>query len=108
MTISGTPSRAISTAWAWRSWCGANPAPNSGHTGGATQLGARRGGGPVASTRLTVEDAEQRTDRQVAAHVKPRLGLFPAPGVHADLTATPTHAAADQQRATALVEIALA
>ena len=23
MTISGTPSRAISTAWAWRSWCGA-------------------------------------------------------------------------------------
>src|SRR5215210_4370648 len=24
MTINGTPSRAISTAWAWRSWCGAN------------------------------------------------------------------------------------
>ena len=23
MTISGTPSRTISTAWAWRSWCGA-------------------------------------------------------------------------------------
>jgi hypothetical protein len=23
MTISGMPSRAISTAWAWRSWCGA-------------------------------------------------------------------------------------
>jgi len=24
MTTRGTPSRAISTAWAWRSWCGAN------------------------------------------------------------------------------------
>ena len=32
MTISGTPSRAISTAWAWRSWCGTNRlsrAPNA-------------------------------------------------------------------------------
>jgi hypothetical protein len=61
----------------------------------------------VASARRAVDDAQQRTDRELAAHVKPGLELFPAPRVHPDLAAAPSLAAPDQQRAATLIEVGL-
>src|SRR5215218_5934295 len=49
MTVSGTPSWAISTAWACLSWCGAKRRRTP--AAGAPQLGACRGGRPVPSAR---------------------------------------------------------
>jgi hypothetical protein len=60
----------------------------------------------VAPASRAVDDAEQRTDRQLAPHVKPRLELLPAPCIHADLATAPALAASNQERATALIEIA--
>src|SRR5512144_1138590 len=85
ITISGTPSRASSTACACRSWCV----------------------GPLAATRRAGEDAEERPDGQFESALEPRLELGPSPRVHADLAAAPTLATPDEQRATALIEIGL-
>jgi hypothetical protein len=60
----------------------------------------------VTSACRAVDDAEQRADRELAPHVKSGLELFPSPCVHADLATAPALAAPDQQRATALIEIA--
>jgi hypothetical protein len=61
----------------------------------------------VPSARRAVDDAQQRTDRERAPHVKPGLELLPSPCVHADLATTPALAAADQHCAAAWIEIAL-
>jgi hypothetical protein len=45
-------------------------------------------------------------DRELTPYVKPRLEFFPSPCVHADLATTPALAAADQERGTAVIEIA--
>src|SRR5919198_6264530 len=87
MTISGTPSRAISTACAWRSWWGAKrrrtPASRamrrSSVRAAAAAHGRPRGG--------AVDDAEQRPDGQLEARLEPGRELLPGPVVHADLTA---------------------
>ena len=73
------------------------PAPHSCRGGGAAQLGACRGWRPVASARGAVDDAEQRTDRELAPYVKPGLKLFASPCVHPDLAAAPALAAPDQE-----------
>jgi hypothetical protein len=48
-----------------------------------------------------------RPDRHLEPHVEPGLQLSPAPGVHADLASAAALAAADEQRAAALVKISL-
>jgi hypothetical protein len=40
---------------------------------------------------------EQRTDRELAPHVKPGLELLPSPCVHADLATAPALPAPDQE-----------
>lgn len=72
------------------------PAPYSSCGGGTSQLGACRGGRAVTSARRAVDDAPQRTNRELAPHVKPVLKLFPSPYIHADLATAPAFAAADQ------------
>src|SRR5687768_1103170 len=59
-----------------------------------------------ADARRPVYDAQQRTDGQLAPHLRPRLKLFPAPGVHTDLATARALAATDQQRAATLIGIA--
>src|SRR4051812_9820281 len=107
MTMSGTPSRAISTACAWRSWCGANrrrtPAAAAVRRSCARAAAVAQG----SASRRPVDDAEQRTDGEVDAEVQPRLELSPAPVVHADLSALSALAAADEQRAASLIEVRL-
>src|SRR5687768_16819034 len=104
MTLSGTPSRASSTAWAWRSWCGAKrrrmPAP--------AELDAHVGARPRPSARWAVDDAEQRSDRQLDPGSEPGSQLLPAPGIHADLAAATALAVAHEQRPARRVEVALA
>jgi hypothetical protein len=65
--------------------------------GGAPQLGACRGGRPLASARSAVDDAQQWTDRKLASQVKPGLQFFPSPGFHADLATAPALSAPDQK-----------
>src|SRR4051794_82616 len=108
MTISGTPSRAISTAWAWRSWCGAKRRRTSGCRGGLTELRARGGRRPGAPAGRPAQDAQQRPDGQRDADVEPWLKLFPGPVIHSDLAAATALAAAHEQRAAARVEVGLA
>src|SRR5215216_2673884 len=107
MTISGTPSRAISTAWAWRSWCGAKrrrtPVARATRRSSVRAAAAAHG----RPARGTVDDAEQRPDRQLNAHVEPGRELFPGPVVHPDLAAAAALAAPHQQRAAARVEVGL-
>src|SRR5215218_6040355 len=52
-----------------------------------------------------VDDAQQRTHRELAPYLKPSLELFPGPCVHTDLATPAALAAPNQQRAAALIEI---
>jgi hypothetical protein len=83
------------------------PPPNAGVYRGSAQLHADRGCRPRSSLRRSVDDAEQRADRHLLAELQPRLELLPAPGIHADLSPLPALAAANENRATVRVEIAL-
>jgi len=82
-------------------------ASHSCRSGGAPELGACRGGRPMAPAGRAVDDAQQGTDRELAAHLKPRLTLLPGPGVHADLATAPALAAPNEKRAAAMIEVAL-
>jgi hypothetical protein len=97
MTISGTPSRAISTACAWRSWCGAKRRRTPGLAGDAAQFRAGGAGCPRPSARWAVDDAEQRSDRQLYAGLEPWFELFPGPVVDAHLAAAVALAAPHRQ-----------
>src|SRR3954468_6389980 len=94
ITMSGTPSWAISTAWAWRSWCGAKrrrtPAVAAVRRSSARAAAGDRGRPRVGA----VDDAEQGADREFEAQVDPRLQVLPGPFVHADLAAASAFAAA--------------
>src|ERR671911_557425 len=107
MMISGTPSRAISTACAWRSWCGAKrrrtPASRATRRSSVRAAAAA----PRPSARGAVDDAEQRSDRQLNAHVEPGRELFLGPVVHADLAAAAALAAPHQQRTATRVQVGL-
>ena len=54
---------------------------------GPAQLPADRCRGPWSPAARTMKDAEQRTDRQLAAILKPRVKRAPPPRVQADLPA---------------------
>jgi hypothetical protein len=60
------------------------------------QLGACRRGRPVASACRAVDDAQQRTGREVGPDVKPGLKLLPSADVQADLATTPALPAPNQ------------
>src|SRR5688572_2223274 len=107
MTISGTPSRAISTAWAWRSWCGAKRLRTPASRATRRQLRAGGAGCPQPSACRTVDDAEQRSDRQLDPGLEPWFELLPRPVVHADLAAAAALAAPHQQRSAARIEVGL-
>src|SRR5918995_1240729 len=80
MMFSATPSRASSSACAWRSWCGAK----------------RR--------RTPARAASRRSATRTPA---PRARLFAAPSVHADLAAAAALAVAHEHRSAPRVEVAL-
>lgn len=59
MTTSGFPSRAISTAWACRNWCGAKATPDPGRLGGGAELAADSRGCTGSALCRTAQHTEQ-------------------------------------------------
>src|SRR3954452_1205676 len=107
MTISGTPSRAISTAWAWRSWCGAKRrrTPSSAAVWRSCSRAAA-----CDQARPTVGPVRMQNSGPTGssdADGQPLLQLFPGPIVHADFAAAAALAAADEDCAAAGVEVSL-
>src|SRR5215204_5415400 len=107
MTISGTPSRAISTAWACRSWCGAKRRRTPAAAAVRRNSARAAADDQWRAARRAVDDAEQQTDRELGPQLEPGLQFFPSPRVHADLATAPALAAPDQERTAAWIEIAL-
>src|SRR5829696_10387731 len=107
MTISGTPSRAISTACAWRSWCGAKRrrTPASRATRRSSERAADADHGRPRVGPLTTQNSGPT--RQLDSRLEPGRELFEGPVVHADLAAAAALAAAHQQRSAARVQVGL-
>src|SRR6266511_794946 len=107
ITFSGTPSRAISTAWACRSWWGAKRRRTPAWRGETAKL--RSGGGhrPGPARRRPAEDAKQRPDRLLTPVLEPGPKLLPAPLVHPHLAPPAALAAADQHRPAGGLQISL-
>jgi hypothetical protein len=61
----------------------------------------------VPASGRSVDDAEQRADRELESQLEPGAQLLPGPCVHADLAAPSALAAADEQGAGAVIEIGL-
>jgi hypothetical protein len=97
MTISGTSFASHLNGMGVPQLMRREPAPHSRRGCGAPQLGACRGRRPVPTARGAVDDAQQRTNRELAPRVKPGLKLFPSPCVHADFAAAPALAAPNNQ-----------
>src|SRR3954468_16430136 len=87
ITMSGTPSCAISTAWAWRSWWGAKRRRTPACT--ASRLSEVR----AAAGGRSFYDAQQCADGQLDADCQPPLEMLPGPGVHPDLASLAAFAA---------------
>src|SRR5215210_4327189 len=107
MMISGTPSRAISTACAWRSWCGAKrrrtPAWRATRRSSDRAAAAAHGRPRVAP--LTTQNSGPTGSS--TRGLEPGRELLPGPVVHADLAAAAALAAPHQQRAAARVQVGL-
>src|ERR687885_2204738 len=108
MTISGTPSRAISTACRVTELIRREPTAHARPDGGLAQLGAGSARRPRTSAGRAGRDAQQRADRELEARGEPGLQLLPGPVVHADLAAAAALAAAHEQRAAPRVEVGFA
>src|SRR5215208_6163629 len=104
MMISGTPSRAISTAWAWRSWCGAKrrrtPAWRATRCSSERAAAAAQGRPRVAP--LTTQNSGPTGS---STHPEPGLKLLPGPVVHADLAAAAALATAHEQRSAPPIQV---
>src|SRR3954471_13261658 len=105
MMFSGTPSRASSSAWAWRSWCAAKRRRTPARA--ATELAAHGGARPRSSAGRAVNAADQRPDRQLEPRVQPRPQRLPAPPLHPDLASAAALAVADQDRSAPVVKVVL-
>src|SRR4051794_3272531 len=107
MTISGTPSWAISTAWAWRSWCGANRLRTPAAAAvwrislrAAAVVHRRPRVGPVMIQN-------SGPTGRIEPGCEPGMQFLPGPVVHADLATAPALAAPDQDRSAASVQVGL-
>src|SRR3954452_23181025 len=107
MTISGTPSRAISTAGACRSWCGAKRrrTPASRATRRSSERAAPDVHGRPRVGPLTMQNSGPTgSPARGWGH---RAELLPRPVVHADLTAPAALAAPHQQRSATPIQVGL-
>jgi hypothetical protein len=86
-------------------WREASPHP--GLAGDAARLAAGGGGRPGPPSGGAVDDAEQRSDRQLDPRLEPWFELLPGPVVHADLAAPAALAPPHQQRSASCVEVGL-
>src|SRR5215208_6052293 len=78
-----------------------------GLAGDASQLRAGGAGCPRPSACRAVDDAKQRSDRQLDPRLEPWLELLPRPVVHPHLAAPAALAAPHQQRTAPRIEVGL-
>ncbi len=83
------------------------PAPDPCRGCGAVQLRANAGRAAPTAARGSVQDAEERADRQCVAQLDPWLQLLPCPAVHPDLTAFPAFALAHEDRTANRIKVGL-
>src|SRR5882672_2612984 len=83
------------------------PAPHSGCCRGVMQLRADTCRRARPSSCRAAHHAEQSPDRQFPPELEPRLEVRPCPTVHPDLPPFIALAVADDERATAWVEVRL-
>jgi len=62
---------------------------------------------PTPPGGRSVDDTEQRADRELASDLEPRIELVPGPAVHPDLAPLAAFPAADEHGAAGCVQIAL-
>src|SRR3954466_4651107 len=106
MTMSGTPSCAISTAWAGAFVAAGNAGERLRSPACDAARHARRRATSSSAGRA-VDDAEQLGDRELEAHIDPTLQVLPGSLVHTDLAPAPALAAAHEQGPATLVEVGL-
>ena len=82
MTTSGTPSRAIFDRMRVPELVRRESAAYASRLRGSSQVLPRGGLLPMATSRRTVDDAQQLPDRQRRPDLEPRSELLPAPAVH--------------------------
>src|SRR5215207_3879645 len=107
MTINGTPSRAISTACAWRSWCGAKRrrTPASRATRRSSERAALAVDGRPRVGPLTMQNSGPTgSSTRAWSH---GFELLPRPVVHPHLAASAALAAPHQQRPAPRIEVGL-
>ncbi len=75
--------------------------------GGSSQVLPRGGLLPMATSRRTVDDAQQLPDWQRRPDLEPRLELLPAPAVHPNLAATAALTSAHKNSAATWIQIGL-
>jgi len=81
--------------------------PDARRGGRVMQLLARGRWFPAPAGGRAVDHAQQRSDRELAAELKPWVELLPGPAVHPDLAPLATFPAPDKHGAAPAVKIAL-
>src|SRR5947209_20318078 len=71
------------------------------------QLLARRRGLPPPAGGRPVDHAQERSDRELAADLEPRVELLPCPAIHPNLAPLATFPSPNEHRAAGAVEVAL-
>ncbi len=84
---------------------GREPTPDTCCGCGPVQLRANPRWTAAAATGGTVQDAEERSDRQGLAQLDPGLQLLPRPAVHPDLAAFAAFALAHEDRTASWVKV---
>ena len=107
ITTSGTPSCAISTACACLSSCGANRRRTPAVAAARCSCFARGRRLPTPSRGRSVDHAQQRADRELAAELEPWIQVVPRPAIHADLATLDSLATTHDDRAAGTVQVAL-
>jgi len=86
---------------------GRKPPSHAGGQGRVMQLFACGRRFPMSSGGRSVDYAQQRTDRKLAADLEPGVELVPCPAVHPDLSALAALPTPDEHSAAGAVEVAL-
>jgi hypothetical protein len=81
--------------------------PDARGRSGVMELLSSGGRLPVPPGCRAVDDAQERSDRQLVPGLQPRLKLAPGPPVHANLTSLAALATTDEDRAANSIEVAL-
>jgi hypothetical protein len=84
-------------------WVRREPTPYASCSGRVVQLLARRRWFPAPTGSRSVDHAQHRADRELAADLEPWIELLPSPAIHSDLASLAAFPAPDEHRAAGTV-----